>query len=292
MGAARWGVPGDGAREGLIGFAGNSRRIVSATAGCHFLFARKVTKTRAARARAGAAHRCPVLLGESGDGAELATLKHRRLFALIPPAMLGSLKADPTSRATAAPVDPRHAWMLLILTFQSALSEPSTAGPARAKRCGCLSAASSRAVLDGPRRRAPACKHAGSRPAERFFGYFLCAQSDTPPRNDPPGGARRYQCGGARLHLLPRQPIRLDPVGRADALGQVIAHRTVRQPQLLGNLAGGSALLPDAARRSRSVSGSACDHASSASCGSIARMPCFTLRSASARFSAGASFSR
>jgi hypothetical protein len=35
-----------------------------------------------------------VLLGESGDGAELAALRHRRLFAPDSPAMLGSLKAD------------------------------------------------------------------------------------------------------------------------------------------------------------------------------------------------------
>ncbi|KAG1403725.1 hypothetical protein G6F59_012721 [Rhizopus arrhizus] len=44
--------------------------------------------------RAGATHRCPALPGETGDGAELAALKHRRLFAPDSPAMLGSLKAD------------------------------------------------------------------------------------------------------------------------------------------------------------------------------------------------------
>jgi len=39
-------------------------------------------------------HRFPALLAESGDGAELAALRHRHLFALVSPAMLGSLMAD------------------------------------------------------------------------------------------------------------------------------------------------------------------------------------------------------
>ncbi|KAG1403724.1 hypothetical protein G6F59_012720 [Rhizopus arrhizus] len=43
------------------------------------------------RTRAGAMHRFPALLGESGDGAELAALRHRRLFAPDSPAMRGSL---------------------------------------------------------------------------------------------------------------------------------------------------------------------------------------------------------
>ncbi|MEE6229703.1 hypothetical protein, partial [Stenotrophomonas maltophilia] len=81
-----------------MGFAGRSRRIVFRDRGGVSLFFSREKKSnqkkRAARARAGAAHRYPVLLGESGDGAELATLKHRRLFAPDSPAMLGSLKAD------------------------------------------------------------------------------------------------------------------------------------------------------------------------------------------------------
>jgi hypothetical protein len=56
---------------------------------------KKVTKEHAAE-------REPVLRTGSlrfsvnqGDGAELATLRHRRLFAPDSPAMLGSLMADP-----------------------------------------------------------------------------------------------------------------------------------------------------------------------------------------------------
>ena len=51
------------------------------------------------------------------------------------------------------PVDPCHACMLLplILTFQSALSEPSIAGESGAKRRRCLSAASSAPSPDSPR---------------------------------------------------------------------------------------------------------------------------------------------
>ena len=84
------------------------------------------------------------------------------------------------------PVDPHHVWMLLplILTFQSALSEPSTAGPARAKRCGCLSAASSRTV---PRRteerRAPACVARRLWRSVSLVTFFARKESDTPPRS-------------------------------------------------------------------------------------------------------------
>ena len=58
------------------------------------LRAKKVTKETLRQPRAVATRRYPALLGESGDGAELAALKHRRLFAPDSPAMLGSLKAD------------------------------------------------------------------------------------------------------------------------------------------------------------------------------------------------------
>jgi len=65
--------------------------------------------------------------------------------------MLGSLKADWKVKINRKSI---HAWRGSTgcscgLWSGSALSEPSTAGPARAKRRGCLSAASSRAV---PRR--------------------------------------------------------------------------------------------------------------------------------------------
>ncbi len=81
----------------------------------------------------------------------------------------------------------------------SALSEPSTAGPARAKRCGCLSAASSRTV---PRRteerRAPACEARRLAAGGAFLWLLsLRAKKVTPLRgrgNDPPGMARRYRC--------------------------------------------------------------------------------------------------
>jgi len=63
-----------------------------------FARAKKVTKETRRHPRAGAAHRCPALLGESGDGTELAALKQRRLFAPDSPAVLGSLQGGPNSR--------------------------------------------------------------------------------------------------------------------------------------------------------------------------------------------------
>ncbi len=93
----------------------------------------------------------------------------------------------------------------------SALSEPSTAGPARAKRCGCLSAASSRTV---PRRteerRVPMCS-IGSRPGGVFLWLlsFARKESDTPPRSRKrlsPGPARRHQCVGAQTKTPGARP--------------------------------------------------------------------------------------
>ncbi len=85
------------------------------------------------------------------------------------------------------PVDPRHAWMLLllILTFQSALSEPSIAGESGAKRRRCLSAASSAPSPDSPRSTGNRRVASARAPAACFFGYFLCTskESDTPPRS-------------------------------------------------------------------------------------------------------------
>jgi len=113
-----------------------------------------------------------------------------------------------TARASTHGVDLLGA--AVAFDLESALSEPSTAGPARAKRCGCLSAASSRTV---PRRteerRAPA-RSDGSRPAACFFGYFLCTskESNTPRRrgNDPPGMARRYRRVGAQTKTPGARP--------------------------------------------------------------------------------------
>ncbi len=84
------------------------------------------------------------------------------------------------------PVDPRHVWMLsiLILIFQSALSEPSIAGESGAKRRRCLSAASSAPSPDSPR-------SAGNRRVATARGwrsvslvtFFARKESDTPPRS-------------------------------------------------------------------------------------------------------------
>jgi len=71
------------------------------------------------------------------------------------------------------------AWIYPELLLSPPSSEPSTAGPARAKRRGCLSAASSAPSLAGPRstghRRA---QHVGSRPAERFFWLLFFARKE------------------------------------------------------------------------------------------------------------------
>ncbi|CRD49387.1 hypothetical protein BN1263120066 [Stenotrophomonas thermophila] len=71
------------------------------------LRAKKVTKEALRQPRAVATRRFPALLGESGDGAELAALRHRRLFAPDSPAMLGSLKADWKIKIK---IDSIHTW--------------------------------------------------------------------------------------------------------------------------------------------------------------------------------------
>ncbi len=189
-------------------------------------------KKRAARARAGAAHRCPVLLGESGDGAELATLKHRRLFAPDSPAMLGSLKADPTSRATAAPsrstpcvdavdldlpvrleraehrrsgggeevrVSERSEFPRRPSTDRGAQGTGVQSTPARGRRSVSLVTFLMAHIHvrhpTGRLRRSTLLLQRGAR-----------AKKVTPLRgrgNDPPGSARRYQCVGARPYNHP-----------------------------------------------------------------------------------------
>ncbi len=181
--------------------------------GCHFSFRakRKVTKRNAPPEREPVL-RTGALCFSVNQGTAPNSLRSntRASSPLIP------LRCSARSRRTQHqerqlhPVDPRHAWMLLplILTFQSALSEPSTAGPARAKRRGCLSAASSRAV---PRRteerRAPACEARRLAAGGAFLWLLsLRAKKVTPLRrrgNDPPGIARRYQCVGARRYNHP-----------------------------------------------------------------------------------------
>ncbi len=86
------------------------------------------------------------------------------------------------------PVNPRHVWMLLflilILIFQSALSEPSIARESGAKRRRCLSAASSAPSPDSPRSTGNRRAATARAPAAYFFGYFLCTskESDTSPQ--------------------------------------------------------------------------------------------------------------
>ena len=103
---------------------------------------KKVTKEHApVRSPSGVARRFPALLASSGDGAELAALKHPRLFAPDAAAMLGSLQgggksrsrspatatatATTTATATATASNRRSA---LLLQF---LATPSGVGPTR-----------------------------------------------------------------------------------------------------------------------------------------------------------------
>ena len=115
-----------------------------------------------------------------------------------------------TARASTHGVDLLGA--AVAFDLESALSEPSTAGPARAKRCGCLSAASSRTV---PRRteerRAPACAARRLAPRRRvsLVTFFARAKRVTPLRgrgNDPPGMARRYRRVGAQTKTPGARP--------------------------------------------------------------------------------------
>ena len=103
----------------------------------YFSFAeRKVTKGNARRPRAGATHRFPALLGPSRDGAgtryaqTAAPLRPRR------PAVLGSLEGG----LNGSSVDPRHAWMLLLLlylVFSSRLARARSVRGQAGGDCGC-----------------------------------------------------------------------------------------------------------------------------------------------------------
>ncbi|CRX69374.1 unnamed protein product [Stenotrophomonas maltophilia] len=153
--------------------------------------AKKVTKETLRQGASRRAAHAGALRSSARRGTvrELAALRHPHLFALAGPAVLGSLKADPRSNATAAPSTSSRRGMLLflilILTFQSALSEPSIAGESGAKRRRCLSAASSAPSPDSPRSAGYRRVATARAPAACFFGYFLCTskESDTPPRS-------------------------------------------------------------------------------------------------------------
>ncbi len=69
-------------------------------------------------------------------------------------------------------------WMLsiLILIFQSALSEPSIAGGIRGEEAPVSERSEFGAVPWFSEKRREPSRSDGSRLAERFFGYFLCAQ--------------------------------------------------------------------------------------------------------------------
>ncbi len=81
---------------------------------------KKVTQETRGHPRAGAVRRCPVLVGESGDGAELAALERRRLFAPDSPAVLGSLQGGPNTAASprmTAPGGAKPCLAVLALAF-------------------------------------------------------------------------------------------------------------------------------------------------------------------------------
>ncbi len=70
------------------------------------------------------------------------------------------------------------AWIYPELPLSPPSSEPSTAGPARAKRRGCLSVASSRAVPRRAEERREPVRSTGSRSAERFFWLLFFSQKE------------------------------------------------------------------------------------------------------------------
>ncbi len=145
-------------------------------------FSRKESNQRNAP-RAGAARRCPVLLGESGDGAELAALKQRRLFAPDSPAVLGSLQGGLKSRAAAA-----HAGF-------------GSAGPYPASEVAVF-------ALIPPSKPAPSAR------AGHGFGFTATAHAGN--RREPAGGAGqdrpRHGCRGrAYRDVLAACPARPHP---------------------------------------------------------------------------------
>ena len=103
----------------------------------------------------------------------------------------GSLRSKPLQRISARLLGPPS-------------SEPSTAGPARAKRCGCLSAASSAPPLDGPRSAGDRCA-APARGRRRVLVTFLFARKKSnahEPSRSHRHGSERQPCDRHRLNAL------------------------------------------------------------------------------------------
>ena len=147
---------------------------------------KKVTKETRRWPRAGAAHRCPALLGPSRDGAGTrcaqtpAPLRPRRTCGarLAQGGMEGQ---DQRQR------HPRMAWIywvqLRLLTLGPPYREPSIAGESGAKRRRCLSAASSAPSPDSPRSAGYRCA-APARGQRRvsLVTFFARAKKVTPLR--------------------------------------------------------------------------------------------------------------
>ncbi len=98
------------------------------------------------------------------------------------------------SRATASTRSMDQPGAAVAFDLGSALSELSTAGPARAKRCGCLSAASSRTVPRRTEERRVPMRSIGSRPG----GVFLWLLSLHEQR-------KRHPSAVAEMNLRPHK---------------------------------------------------------------------------------------
>ncbi len=157
---------------------GRARRIVSAPAErCHFLCSCKESNQRNTPPGREPSLRAGTLRFSANQGTAPNSLRSNTGASspLIP--LRCSARSRRTGRSRSTATASTHGVDLLgaavAFDLGSDLSEPSTAGPARAKRCGCLSAASSRAVPRRTEERRVPMRSIGSRLAERFFGYFL-----------------------------------------------------------------------------------------------------------------------
>ncbi len=172
-----------------------ARRFVSATAeGCHFLCSCKESNQRNTPPGREPMLRIGALRFSANQGTAPNSLRSNTGASspLIP--LRCSARSRRTGRSRSTARASTHGADLLGAAFAfdvgSALSEPSTAGPARAKRCGCLSAASSRTVpRRAEERRAPACAARRLAAGGAFLWLLsLRAKKVTPLRgrgNDP-----------------------------------------------------------------------------------------------------------
>ncbi len=160
------------------------------------LRAKKVTKEALRRPRAGVLRTPVPCAPRSVEGRRGNSLRSDTRTSSPSP----DLRCSARSRRTQGqmpqlhPVHLRDAWLLLflILTFQSALSEPSIAGESGAKRRRCLSVASSAPSPDSPRSTGHRCAAPARALAARFFWLLFFSRekkSDTPRGrgNNPPG---------------------------------------------------------------------------------------------------------